>query len=193
MKRRYFLFVAFLIAVLLSNICLGQTKILSWENISSVDLVDVEGKITHVRPAKLSVAIFLSPECPLSKNYISVLNKLAEEKRVDFYGIIPGASYSVTEVANFARDFKAAFPIYVDKKKKFTKILGGTTTPECMLISQSGLILYRGLIDNWAHSLGQQRKVITEKYLEHAINKTLMHKPITITSTKPVGCLINNL
>lgn len=193
MKTSYNVLLIFLTVIFLPSICRSQTKLVSWTNLSSVDLINIENKVIHLQPTTLAVFILLSPECPLSKNYISVINKLAEDKRVNYYGIVPGASYTSTEVKRFALEFKAGFPILIDKKKKLTHLLNGTITPECILLSQSGKVLYRGLIDNWAYSLGKQRKVITARYLEESINSTLMHKPVQLPRTKPVGCLINDL
>lgn len=171
----------------------AQKTRVPWARLSSVTLTDYQGHSTTIKPAKLNVFILLSPECPLSRNYITVINKLAKQTEVRFYGVVPGAAYSTADLSKFKKDYKPIFPVLIDSSKRLTTGLNGTITPECVLIDQHGQILYRGLIDNWAYSLGQQRKVITEKYLEEALMQARSGQTIQVNRTKPVGCLINDL
>jgi thiol-disulfide isomerase/thioredoxin len=170
------------------------SKTVTWSAISGITLTNTDNKKKHLNPAALSVFLLLSPECPLCKNYVQVINKIQKENApVKFYGIIPGATYTTAEILLFKKDYKPAFPLYVDAHKKLTKYLNATTTPECIVINALGIIKYRGLIDNWAYSLGSQRQVTTAHYLADALDNTLNNKPLAITNTKPVGCMINDL
>lgn len=182
-----------LLVIIRPSIGFSQEPRVPWMQLSAYSLVDSAGKTIHIKPSKLTVFVLLSPECPLSKNYIPVLNKLVKKNHAAFYGIIPGNAYSAKEVAAFSKEFKADFSIFIDKSKKLTTTLRGTTTPECILVNEDGTIHYRGLIDNWAYSLGKQRKVVTERYLEDALSRIHAGKPILVSTTKPVGCLINDM
>jgi hypothetical protein len=193
MKKYRFYYLACLMLISLSQITFAQNTQMQWTQLSSVGLYDLGGKITHIKPSKLTVFVLLSPECPLSRNYVTVLNKLVAQNQAAFYGIIPGGAYSVADVAKFSKDYKANFPVFIDKSSKLTKSLHGSTTPECILTNENGHVIYRGLIDNWAYSLGKQRKVVTEKYLEVALTQTHAGKPVVVEHTKPVGCLINDI
>ncbi len=139
------------------------------------------------------VVVFLSPECPLSQNYTAVLNKLSGEykEQMAFYGVIPGKSYTADDVEKFRDEYHIGFELLRDTLFRLTRQLKATTTPQAYLLDGKGHILYEGLIDNWAVSLGVQRTVTTEHYLQTAINASLHHLPITIRQTRPVGCLIN--
>src|SRR4051794_19834831 len=61
---------------------------------------DLQLNISSVKP---SLFIFLSPECPLCKNYSSTLNTLYLQFSNDilFYGVIPGKAYTTKEVQAF--------------------------------------------------------------------------------------------
>ena len=179
--------------LLLQHIACAQEIRIPWTRLAAVRLMDDQGHSTQIKPAKLNVFVLLSPECPLSRNYITVINKLVKQGHASFYGIVPGTAYSTADISKFTNDYKPNFPVLVDGSKKFTKGLNGTTTPECFLIDQKGQVLYSGLIDNWAYSLGKQRKVVTEKYLEEALLKARTDQVIRVSRTKPVGCLVNNL
>jgi len=139
------------------------------------------------------VVVFLSPECPLCQNYTAVLDTLAGlyKKKIAIYGIIPGKSYSIAEVEKFRRDYHVAFDLLFDRHFQLSRTLKATITPQVFLISRKNEVLYSGLIDNWAVSLGVQRTIVTRHYLKDAIDASLQHHPANPHSTRPVGCLIN--
>ena len=181
-----------LLVLTFKNEVKGQ-QALNWSRISNVSLINLSSEKESLKANDLSILIMLSPECPLSKNYIPVLNQLSEDnKDVKFYGIFPGASYPISELVQFKKDFKVQFTLLVDKQKKLTSLLKASTTPECIVINKNGLVVYRGLIDNWPVSLGTQRKVITEKYLANALYDFQHNQPINPKNTTPIGCLIND-
>src|SRR5690349_14975064 len=82
-------------------------------------LKDYTGKTFTIKPTdKPVVYIFLSPECPLCKNYAPVLQELQNRyKDVQFYGIISGKTFNKAEVSEYARDYKITFPILMDTDK----------------------------------------------------------------------------
>jgi len=171
----------------------AQEKMISPAKINSIKLIDLGGKESRINLSKAVVFVFLSPECPLCKNYLPGLVKLHNaNKSINFYGIIPGTSYSLKEINELKNEYGINFDLLTDREKRLSKYLGATTTPEVFLINKMGAITYSGLIDNWATSLGQKRLVITEKYLEQAIKDQLNGKQ-TFKKTIPVGCLINDI
>ncbi|TCD26767.1 redoxin domain-containing protein [Pedobacter psychrodurus] len=166
---------------------------LLWEQIKNSNLVNVKNKKTLIETKKNTAFVFLSPECPLCKNYTPVLNALAKQyPEVKIIGIVPGKSYTIDEINLFAKSYDALFDIYLDKNKSLTNTLKAKVTPEVILVDQKGNIRYRGLIDNWQAKLGVKRKVITEHYLDDAI-KDINISNYKFTQTIPVGCLINDL
>jgi len=183
-------------SILLMIFIVGQAngQQVSWKRLSSISLKNTTGKKENLPGGELTVIVMLSPECPLCRNYISVINQLKlNNKQIQFYGIFPGSSYAVKEIADFQKDYKVAFKLFIDPQKVLTKYLNATTTPECILLNKMGNIVYRGQIDNWAVSLGSQRKLITEKYLANAIDELLSNKNIAIKQTTPIGCMINDI
>ncbi|WP_293312031.1 redoxin domain-containing protein [Pedobacter sp. UBA5917] len=165
---------------------------LLWEQIRASNVINVTGK-TAVGIKKNTAFVFLSPECPLCKNYMLILNELCKKyPQVSIVGIVPGKSYTLKDIKQFAVDYKADFEIYLDQKKTLTKILKAKVTPETVVVDQKGNVRYRGLIDNWQANLGVKRKVITEHYLDDALDQ-INETSYKYTETAPVGCLINDL
>lgn len=165
---------------------------LLWEQIRASNIVNVAVKTT-IGIKRNTAFVFLSPECPLCKNYMLILNELCKKyPQVTIVGIVPGKSYNTQEIKQFADNYKAEFDIYLDQKKTLTRVLKAKVTPEAVLIDQKGNVRYRGLIDNWQAKLGVKRKVITEHYLDDALTQ-INGTSYKYMETAPVGCLINDL
>ncbi|SDO08505.1 AhpC/TSA family protein [Pedobacter steynii] len=172
----------------------GQLKTISWKKMSGITLLNNAGKTETISQTRVIVLVFLSPECPLCRNYIQVLNTLQKKHtEVQIFGIFPGTAYTAKQINDFQKEYKVSFNLLIDRKKELTHYLKATTTPESILISKLGAIPYRGLIDNWASGLGQKRKVTTEKFLENAIEDVLNQRIPATSQTKPIGCLINDI
>jgi thiol-disulfide isomerase/thioredoxin len=141
----------------------------------------------------LSVLVFLSPDCPLCKNYSLVLNELQQDFRskINIYGVVPGSTYTNEEVKKYIKDYKIIFPVMVDPKKQFTSMVEATVTPEVVLVNQDGAIVYRGAIDDWVEELGRKKIKPEQHFLKEAINQYLQNKPVAIKKTVAKGCWIN--
>lgn len=142
----------------------------------------------------LYVFVFLSPECPLCKNYGPVLNELYERytSQVIFTGIVPGKSYSKKVIREYQKDYGIKFPVYADRDKRISTYLAATVTPEVVLLDLQGKLLYRGSIDNWATSLGKKRRIASIHYLDDAISQSIQGLVVETSYIVPVGCFIND-
>lgn len=138
--------------------------------------------------------LILSTECPLCQNYTSVLNTLYGQykNQVVFYGILPGNTYTSSDIKNFKSTYKILFPLLVDNSEKLTRYLQATITPEAVLMTGGNNLLYRGAIDNWLVSLGKKRIQATEHYLHNALDNTIHRANIKIKRTKAIGCKLND-
>ncbi|MGN6215145.1 redoxin domain-containing protein [Parafilimonas sp.] len=166
--------------------------------ISKIALNTTDGKSFYLNGENnqnfQTLLIFLSPECPLCKNYSPVLNDLYKQysDRVNIYGIIPGKAYSAIDVKAFQKDYHIPFPLLTDSHKELTQYLQATVTPQVILLDNKYRLLYKGAIDNRLQSLGKQRLKPTAFYLNDALQASLSNKIITIKRTKAVGCIIND-
>jgi thiol-disulfide isomerase/thioredoxin len=140
-----------------------------------------------------TVLVFLSPECPLCKNYAPTLREiaaLAHEQNIGMIGAVSGNFHSDTAITRYLQQYELAIPVLLDPNFLLSKYYNATITPEVCLIDPEGELLYRGAIDNWAISLGQKRQVITEHYLRDAITAFAERRTIDPKTTKAVGCFI---
>jgi peroxiredoxin len=138
--------------------------------------------------------IFLSPDCPLCRNYSGALDSLYSQykNQVHVYGIIPGKAYSNEEVKQFVHEYDIQFPLLTDYDKKLTAYLHAVVTPQVILLDNKFQLVYKGAIDNWVQSLGKQRVKATQFFLSDALQQSISNQTVLVKRTKAVGCRIND-
>lgn len=169
----------------------------SLSKITTLTLLDQQQQkqvTINITSKPLTVLVFLSPECPLCKNYTKILNELNTKfaGSVQMLGIIPGSTFSQEEIAAFINKYHIAFPIQLDTSNALANYVKATVTPQAIVINDKARLLYTGAIDNWAQDLGKQRLKVSEHYLSDAIDQSLHDLPVKIAKTTPIGCKIND-
>ena len=144
----------------------------------------------------LKVFVFLSEKCPVCQSSTLELNRLAEKfesSQVRFVGVFPNTDISNEQsVKDFKNKYKLNFDMEIDENQIITNKLKATVTPQVFVIEEiSGKIIYSGKIDNSFERVGKRRKVVTEYYLDSALENYLNQKLINPVLTNPVGCYIS--
>jgi hypothetical protein len=143
-------------------------------------------------PKNLTVLVFLGVDCPISQDYIGMLNKLQQQfnEQVELTGIIPDPKDD-TEVVTFKNEYQVNFELRADKRLDLVKKYHITVTPEIILLDARGKVQYQGAIDNWYYELGRHRPKATEHYLLDAIEAQLAGKKVAKQKTEPIGCILS--
>jgi len=166
------------------------------KNFFSFSPETAEGTLFSFEPLKettASVFVFLSPDCPLSENYtlpIRQLNEKFSKHGIKLFAVFPGRHCDKDEIKKFAEEFQLQIPLLADRDRELLNFFDASITPEAFVVNQKGEIVYSGSIDNGYASLGKKREVITEYYLEDALNALLSGTEIKIKKTEAVGCFI---
>lgn len=159
-------------------------------------LKDYRGKtvsMSDYKSSQLVVLAVLGTECPLAKQYAIKLQKVADEYRdrgLVVLGIDANRQDSLTEIAAFARTNSIEFPIVKDLNQTVIESLGATRTPEVFLLDAQRNVRYHGRVDDQYAVGGKSRKTATREDLKVAINEVLDGKPVSVTETSAIGCLI---
>jgi len=157
-------------------------------------LKDLSGKkwSLHTQKNRATIIVFLSCECPMSNGYLKPLGDLAAKYRdrgVAVVGINANKEESLKEVAEHAREYKVAFPIFKDHEQLAVKALGPKVNPEAILLDEQFVVRYQGRIDD-SYSARLKPKPRTRNDLEAAIEELLAGKPIGTPKTVAFGCPI---
>jgi peroxiredoxin len=122
--------------------------------VKAFSLADVK-KQTHTaaewKGKKAVVLIFLGTECPVSNGYApeyALLAKAFGKRGVAFYGLHPAPDVTEEAAIKHAKEYKLTFPILLGPMQKVTKRAGVTVTPEVVVLTPAGRVLYRGRVDD---------------------------------------------
>ncbi len=193
--------------LLLMACCFANGKLLAADDaklnnvgasIADFSLHDFRGKIHSLKDFddhKLLVVAFVGNDCPLAKLYAPRLELLAREftsKGVAFLAINSNRQDQPTQIATYARKHNVSFPILKDAGNKVADLFDARRTPDLFDLDASRTIRYRGRIDD-QFGIGFQRKKAERQYLATAIEELLAGKPVSVSYTDPVGCLIGRV
>lgn len=139
----------------------------------------------------LTAYVFLGTDCPISQDYVGVVNNLKAEyaDRVHFAGVIPQPA-KADDIEIFRREYQVQFELRSDTRQALVHKFGVSRTPEVVLVDAAGKQQYQGAIDNWYYELGKHRQVATAYYLKDAIDACLEGKPVNPKTTEVVGCIL---
>src|SRR5262245_1829607 len=156
-------------------------------------LSDLSGKTHALKDyrGKTVVVSFISARCPISNAYKDRIRAIADEyskRDVAFLGVNSNADESLEEMRGYAAKNKLDFTILKDKGNVVADAYAAERTPKVYVIDGEGLLRYQGRIDN-----SQNPKMVNRNDLREALNEMLAGKPISVTETKALGCMIKRV
>ncbi|PHS15446.1 MAG: hypothetical protein COA78_05145, partial [Blastopirellula sp.] len=119
--------------------------------LSTFSFNDMNEQNYHVGEDQKIAFVFLSTSCPLAKRYTQRLNRMHKkyaEQGVAVLGVFSNSEDDRDEVIAHAKDMSFDFPVVKDTDGYLAKRLGGTMTPQTVLVDDAGVIRYRGAIDD---------------------------------------------
>lgn len=149
--------------------------------------------LRELRDARATVFIFLEESCPICQGYSLTMRALHERfapAGIRFYGVFPNGFSSPDSVTSFQRSYGLPFTMLMDEDRRLTPLLHARITPEAVVVSPAGAILYRGRIDNLFYALGRRRGVITEHDLQDVLQAVADGRPAKSRTTQAIGCFI---
>ncbi len=169
------------------------------DNATDFSLKNINGKMVSLadyKDAKGFIVIFTCNHCPFSVKYqerIVELAKWSAKKGYPVVAINPNdtVAYPDDSYANMqkrAKEQKFNFPYLVDGTQQIAKTYGATKTPHVYVLQKGAaanlVVSYIGAIDDNA----DDAKAVKVKYVEQAVNELLSGKPVSVNTTKAVGC-----
>lgn len=176
--------------------------ILSAPLIHSDDSVDAKFQLKDLTGAevapldpvgkKASVLFFISPYCPTSNTFAPEMVAIAKDFHADFAFRYIHADPSVSEAdrKQHASMMELTDPVLEDAKQVLAKHFGAKTTPEAVVVSPDGKVLYQGRInDLYLGPTKRQREVKTHD-LRDALTAIRAGEPVAHPSVEAIGCKI---
>jgi len=167
--------------------------------VADFTLSDYRGKevsLAEFKDSKAVVLAFLGVECPLARAYAPRLTELAKEfaaKGVTFLVIDANRQDSLSELAQFARQFSVELPLLKDRNQQVADAVGASRTPEVFVLDGERRVRYAGRIDDQfgvERGGSFQRPQPTRRDLALALEQLLAGQAIEVAQTASTGCLI---
>ena len=164
------------------------------------NLKNVDGKMVSLamyKEAKGFLVIFTCNTCPYAVAYedrIVALDKKFKPQGVPVIAIMPNnpkvkPGDSFENMQKRAKNKAFSFPYLIDEEQKIYPQYGATKTPHVYLLEKTekgNIVRYIGAIDD---NYSDENAVET-KFVENAVNEMLSSKPVSIPTTKAIGCSI---
>lgn len=157
---------------------------------------DIDGIVRDLfRPAgPVGVMLFVASDCPVSNGYAPEIQRICDGARIkggsctlvyEDSAIDPAAVRAHRDAYRYRE-----IPAVIDHDHVIAQRAWATITPQAVVVTQAGVIKYRGRIDDRYIALGQQRRVVTSHDLRDAIDALAGGRDVPHAETEAVGCFI---
>lgn len=164
----------------------------------SLELPDPEGTLHKPFVAgdkKGIVFFFVSPYCPTANNCMPEIGKIAAEYEANFacYIIHSDPDTKATDAYQQAVMNHVKSTVLLDKEQALAKKLKAKITPETVVLSPLGEVMYQGRINDWYLGPTKKQRKATTRDLRDALDAIQSGKPIAVAKTEAIGCKIGGL
>jgi len=164
------------------------------EKVPNFTLKDYTGKehslYDHLK-SKAVIVMFIATQCPVSNAYNERMVDLYDfyaPRGIVFLAVNSNKQESIEEIAKHSAKHAFQFPVLKDWNNLIADEFDAEVTPETYLIDSTGVLRYRGRIDD-ARVLSK----VTQRDLRDALDTYLEGKPILRRDTKAFGCTIKRV
>jgi peroxiredoxin len=184
----------------LLNLVLAGGVVVSASAVSlQFQLHDIQGAVhspSEWAGQKAILLFFVIQDCAVVNSYVPEMNRIAKAyqgRGVRSYAVQADSSASLPVTAAYSRAYRYDFPLLMDPHQILVRLAGATVTPQAVILSPEGAVLYRGRIDNRIEDFGTQRPKATVQDLRDALDDVLAGRPPRVHSTRSIGCAITLL
>ncbi len=144
---------------------------------------------------KTVVLFFVSPFCSTTRPFMKEINAIsADYAEKAAIALVHSDSEITLEVAFQHADMEQVKArVLIDKSQQLAKHVGATTTPEAVIVSPAGKVMYRGRINDLYLGPTKRQRSATTNDLRDAIEAVLAGKPVTSPQQPAQGCKIGGL
>ena len=165
-------------------------------------LTDAKGQTHSLSQykGKYVVLEWFNPECPFVKKHYGVGNMQKLQAEYTGKGVVwlsidssaPGMEGSLTpeQAQKTMNEWKTKqTALLLDPEGKAGRAYGAKNTPDMIVISPEGKIVYEGAIDSKATPNPADIPTSTN-YVKVALDESMAGKPVSNATTKPYGCSV---
>ncbi len=136
--------------------------------------------------SKGAVLIFVASLCPCTDAHRIMVDNLVEKtgpEGIKFYAVFSNIGETEERAEYFYRNIGWDMPYYLDTDGKLAKEYKATRTPQTVVLSPKGKVLFNGPIDDANVNQGR----IEHAYLQDALDDVLTDRPVKVSEVPPLG------
>lgn len=144
---------------------------------------------------KGAVLFFVSPYCPTANKFTADINRIAEAYAAAFsFNVVHSdKDLKLTDVLQHTEMNEIKATVLMDVEQKLAKLTGARITPEAVVMSAEGKVLYKGRINDLYLSPTKRQRQATTRDLEDALEAIRDGKPVPTPMPEAMGCKISGL
>ena len=164
--------------------------------------VNGERLVLFASTGKPSALFFIATDCPISNWYAPTIQQVCRDYAARGVGctlvyedVDLGATPAVldAEIRGHLREYRyGSMKAAVDRTRLVAKQAKATVTPSVALVDGSGIVRYRGRIDNAYADLGKPRQHVTSHDVSVSLDAMLAGRPVPTPETEALGCYITD-
>jgi hypothetical protein len=154
-----------------------------------VDAKMIEGQLSDL---KANVLVFTRTDCPIANEYQPKLQRLHEEfgDRFEWVLVYSQPSANAEDIEQHGKEYRVDYKRAIDVDFAVAKRFGAKVTPQAIVVSPQGEVLYSGRIDDLYEDFGKKRRVITRDDLRLALQEIAANKPVSHPEFPAIGCIL---
>ena len=165
---------------------------------SALELQGTDGKMHAPLVAgekKAVLLFFVSPFCSTTRPFMPEINAIAADygDRVAVSLVHSDPEITVEVALQHADMSGVKARVVVDKEQKLARQVGAAVTPEAVLLSPEGEVLYKGRINDLYLGPTKRQRAATTKDLREALDAVLTGTPVAAPQPEAQGCKISGM
>jgi peroxiredoxin len=152
----------------------------------------IDGKTVEMKPddGQTKVVIFTCNQCPYAKAFEPRILEIARkfgQQGVRFYAVNPNATggESLEDMKARATEKEYSLPYLKDADSSIARAYGARVTPHVFVVDGTGVVRYRGYVDDSAKPAERQTTGLTD-----ALGALLNGRDVATADTRAFGCTI---
>ncbi len=167
--------------------------------VNGVELKDMNGKTRkplNSNGYKAAVLFFITHDCPVANKMAPEINRIVKKyaKEIKFTLVYTDPEMTRAEALEHMKSYGYEEQVAIhDREHQLVRATSATITPQVAVLTDKGLAVYLGRINNFYADFGKPRRVVTQHELRDALDAVLAGKKVVRSRAQAVGCFITPL
>ena len=170
------------------------TGCVSVQRLSALKLHALDGRehaLSDLSGPRGLALVFVGVECPIANRAlpeISSIGKSMEGRGIRVVLVYANAAETLQQVRAHVAEYSLTLPAYRDPGFAVARAYGAHVTPEVVVLTPEGRLVYRGRINDQSSALGRDKPAATRHDLAEALEHYLASGVVSGRVVPAVGC-----